>query len=89
MNTKEDPIIKLAKFPTKKPEKKIMCIMFFISSTSIPYQGPIAKATIKAGSSEKSSLIKLGAKGNENENTMSKEEIAENIDVTTKLYSLD
>lgn len=56
-------------------------IRFFIRQTNTPDTGPMEKEAIKAGTSEKSSLIKLGMNGTENERDMSTAESAANTAV--------
>ena len=61
--TKAHPNIKLENSPTPPVVENITLIRFFTRQTIAPESGPIANAAIRAGSYEKSILIKLGISG--------------------------
>jgi hypothetical protein len=64
--------------------------MFFNNSITAPANGPIAKVPTKTGISEKSILIKGGAKkGIGNSNIMSTADTADNMAICTIVLSFD
>lgn len=82
-STKQAPRRKLDSSPTPPVVLTNRCSTFLIRQTAMPLRGPMEKAPIRAGSSDRSILIKVGIKGTENSTYIRMNPMVDSMAVTT------